>query len=352
MLMISADVLALSSEAAVLVRGGRIQFANSAAESILGENCVGSPVKSVFGLEIAEAQAASFIGDLPIGGVRYIIRVTSMEGVRAVFLTKHESAALINDALIYSLRNCLMGLGVTTEMLRTRAEEAGDAELLAGLASVTHDYYRINRMLSNVTLIRSINDGSLFFVPRPTDLAALLAQLAGTINLISDGPRVIYSGPIELSVSIDPALAENLVLNLISNSLMHAAGCTRVSLRLIEDRERVVISVHDDGCGIAPDKLHFVFDRYRHGFSIADINRGAGLGLTAALAIANLHGGTLLLESRENSGTTVRASFSRNPVPSQQLYAAQEEPERGMRSLLTGLADCLPDRCFSEKYTE
>lgn len=243
MLMISADVLALSSEAAVLLRGGRIQFANSAAKAILGEGCVGSTVKSVFGVEIAEAQAASFIGDLPIGGVRYIIRVTSMEGVRAVFLTKHEeSAALINDALIYSLRNCLMGLGVTTEMLRSRAEEAKDAELLAGLASVTHDYYRINRMLSNVTLIRSINDGSLFFVPRPTDLAALLAQLTDTVNLISDGPRVVYSGPEELTVSIDPALAENLVLNLISNSLTHAAGCTRVSLRLIEDHERVVIS--------------------------------------------------------------------------------------------------------------
>ena len=353
MLMISADVLALSSEAAVLVRGGRIQFANSAAKAILGEGCVGSTVKSVFGVEIAEAQAASFIGDLPIGGVRYIVRVTSMEGVRAVFLTKHEeSAALINDALIYSLRNCLMGLGVTTEMLRTRAEEAKDAELLAGLASVTHDYYRINRMLSNVTLIRSINDGSLFFVPRPTDLAALLVQLADTVNLISDGPRVVYSGPEELTVSIDPTLAENLVLNLISNSLTHAVGCTRVSLRLIEDRERVVISVNDDGCGIAPEKLHFVFDRYRHGFGISDIDHGAGLGLTAALAIANLHGGTLLLESREEVGTTVRASFSRNPVPSQKLYAAQEEPERGMRTLLTGLADCLPDRCFGERYAE
>ena len=133
MLMISADVLALSSEAAVLVRAGRIQFANSAAKAILGEGCVGSTVKSVFGVEIAEAQAASFVGDLPIGGVRYIIRVTSMEGVRAVFLTKHEeSAALINDALIYSLRSCLMGLGVTTEMLRTRAEEARTRSSLRG----------------------------------------------------------------------------------------------------------------------------------------------------------------------------------------------------------------------------
>lgn len=95
-----------------------------------------------------------------------------------------------------------------------------------------------------------------------------------------------------------------------------------------------------------------MFDRYRHGFGISDIDHGAGLGLTAALAIANLHGGTLLLESREGSGTTVRASFSRNPVPTQPLCAAQEESERGMRTLLTGLANCLPDSCFGEKYAE
>ncbi|MEI3085316.1 MAG: ATP-binding protein [Oscillospiraceae bacterium] len=114
-------------------------------------------------------------------------------------------------------------------------------------------------------------------------------------------------------MSIDPALAENLVLNLISNSLTHAAGCPSACVSCIASG--FVISVNDDGCGIAPDKLHFVFDRYRHGFGISDIDHGAGLGLTAALAIANLHGGTLLLESREGSGTTVRASFSRNPVP-------------------------------------
>ena len=48
----------------------------------------------------------------------------------------------------------------------------------------------------------------------------------------------------------------------------------------------------------------------------------------------------------------MRASFSRNPVPTQPLCAAQEEPERGMRLLLTGLADCLPDRCFGERYAE
>ena len=53
MLMISADVLALSSEAAVLVRAGRIQFANSAAKAIFGEGCVGSAVKSVFAISSA-----------------------------------------------------------------------------------------------------------------------------------------------------------------------------------------------------------------------------------------------------------------------------------------------------------
>ena len=141
----------------------------------------------------------------------------------------------------------------------------------------------------------------------------------------------------------------SVVKELVENAI--DAGASAIVVE-IQRGGMGLIRVTDNGCGIAPDKLHFVFDRYRHGFGISDIDHGAGLGLTAALAIANLHGGTLLLESREGSGTTVRASFSRNPVPTQPLCAAQEESERGMRTLLTGLANCLPDSCFGEKYAE
>ena len=59
----------------------------------------------------------------------------------------------------------------------------------------------------------------------------------------------------------------------------------------------------------------------------------------------------MLLESRENSGTTVRASISKR-LGSQYLREPQAPYSDNMKGILTGLADCLPDGCFSEKFMD
>ena len=141
-----------------------------------------------------------------------------------------------------------------------------------------------------------------------------------------------------------------LVMNLLSNALLHARGCTRIVLSLHETRDQAVLSVDDDGCGISPGGLRTVFDRYRHGFDLSGMANGAGLGLTAVREIARVHGGTLLLESREGSGTAVRVSLSRKLSPLVSVQDAGPAWERSYNSILTGLADCLPLSAFSGIY--
>ena len=76
-----------------------------------------------------------------------------------------------------------------------------------------------------------------------------------------------------------------------------------------------------------------------------------GLGLTAARLIAQLHGGTLLLESRQGRGTTLRVSLSRE-ARAAPLHAPEAAPLCETEDLLAGLADCLPEDCFSERYLD
>ena len=79
------------------------------------------------------------------------------------------------------------------------------------------------------------------------------------------------------------------------------------------------------------------------------MSRGAGLGLSAARGIAQLHGGTLLLESRPDQGTLVQVSFSRRSVATRMQM---DSDLCSMRDLLLGLADCLPLSCFEGKYLD
>ncbi len=349
---ISTEILALSGEPALLARGFRVFFANAAARQLLGDDCEGKLLKELLGPALCETQAPSFILDQTIRGHRCNLRVNHIDDCQLIFLRPCGSAPLpLNDALLYFLRSALMNFSVSADLLRVRAEEWGDSLFLKELRSVTHCYYRMLRVLANASLVLSVTDGSVPFAPEEMDLVPFLSDLLDTVGMLC--PGIAFSlrhGEIHPIVA-DKQLVELMVLNLISNCTVHAKGCTRVHLNLMETRENLVLSVDDDGCGIAPEQLGTVFDRYCHGFDVGSMLSGAGLGLTVARSVAQLHKGTLLLESRQNKGTTVRVSLSRH-LSSDRLSSGQSVWESDMQGILAALADSLPDDCYTEHYLD
>jgi signal transduction histidine kinase len=87
--------------------------------------------------------------------------------------------------------------------------------------------------------------------------------------------------------------------NLIANAIKFTAPEGHVSVRLSREGAEAVIVVADDGEGIAPDFLPFVFDRFRQGRSTGGRApvAGLGLGLSIVRAVVELHGGTVLAGS-------------------------------------------------------
>jgi signal transduction histidine kinase len=65
----------------------------------------------------------------------------------------------------------------------------------------------------------------------------------------------------------------------------------------------VQISVSDTGCGIAPEELAKVFERFYRGESVAAENRGAGLGLAITKNLVELHHGRIWVESTPGEGS-------------------------------------------------
>jgi two-component system sensor histidine kinase BaeS len=94
--------------------------------------------------------------------------------------------------------------------------------------------------------------------------------------------------------------------NLVDNAIKFtAAGSVEIRARVTDST--LVIDVRDTGCGIAPDVLEHVFDRF---WQSAHAGRaGAGLGLAIARGIAQAHGGDLAVESTVGRGTTFTATL-------------------------------------------
>lgn len=351
MIQLSAEVLALSGEPALLARGGKILYANDAAGALLGRDVRDESLQKLLGPEVAGMQAPSFVGETELLGKRVLLRIRSMEGMRVVFLSPCVSARqLLGDAFFFALRNELMQLGVCVSLLqnRLRPENAGALNALCG---ISQSLYRVNRTLQNLMIIRGVEDGTLPFQPQALDLVALLRDLIDTVRVMLPAPEIGFKAPESLQILGDAALLQNLALNLLSNCILHAGGCTRIRVTLRCAGEHGILSVDDDGCGIPGDRLHTVLERYRFAGSLTDLQHGPGLGLTAAREVARLHGGTLLLESREGIGTAVRVSFGLMRGIST-LQAPVPAYEQSGETILTGLASCLPPELFDPRTRE
>lgn len=351
MIQLSAEVLALSGEPALLARGGKILFANDAACSLLGADCRDMSLQALLGPEICGMQAPAFAGETEVSGRRVLLRIRTLEGLRVVFLSPCENAPqLVGDAFFFALRNELMQLGIGASLLQSRLRPEDEAAFGA-LRGITQSLYRVNRTLQNLTVIRGVEDATLPFHPQALDLVPLVRDLIDAVGLLSPKPEIGFSAPRSLPVSGDAALLTTLILNLLSNCILHAGGCTRIRVTLHAAGDQAILSVDDDGCGIPGDRLHTVLERYRFADTLQDLQHGSGLGLTAAREIARLHGGTLLLESREGIGTAVRVSIaSARGGPALQTAAPDYAPNGD--AILIGLASCLPPDAFDPQKRE
>jgi signal transduction histidine kinase len=100
--------------------------------------------------------------------------------------------------------------------------------------------------------------------------------------------------------------------NLLDNAWRFTPENGRIEITLFERDTSFKVAVHDNGCGIAPEHLPRVFDRFYRAESSRSSD-GAGLGLALVKSIVDLHGGTATIQSDLGRGTTVTLAFPAVP---------------------------------------
>ncbi len=106
----------------------------------------------------------------------------------------------------------------------------------------------------------------------------------------------------------DEQLLLRAISNLISNALRHTPEYGSIRVGIAQTDSARTFFVFNSGDPIPADELPKVFDRLFRG-EYARTSPGTGLGLTIAKKIAQLHGGTVTIESSETEGTTVRMTI-------------------------------------------
>lgn len=212
--------------------------------------------------------------------------------------------ARINANLVHDMRMPLQLIYSCAQMIQNELEDPGHpaGKYAQMLMTSVRD---LNCMLEN-----ALNEKH----PEPSqfareDLAMRTRELCARCRLSAEskGLKLIFSSNIScLKTALDSEKYTRILMNLISNAMRFTApgGVIRVHLRAMGDFAE--ISVIDNGCGIAPDQLPYIFER-------GQTEGGHGLGLDIAQEYAETMGGTLKAESTPGVGS---AFILRIPVKS------------------------------------
>jgi signal transduction histidine kinase len=123
------------------------------------------------------------------------------------------------------------------------------------------------------------------------------------------GLRLVVEAGEETAMA-DPALLRRAVTNLVTNALKYAPDSGLVTLRADAADGQVIISVRDQGPGIAPtDRAHLFEKFYRGEGATSDRPRGSGLGLAIVRLVADHHGGRTWCESELGVGSVFYLSL-------------------------------------------
>jgi two-component system heavy metal sensor histidine kinase CusS len=116
----------------------------------------------------------------------------------------------------------------------------------------------------------------------------------------------------EGDIHADPMLFGRAVSNLVENALRFTPAGGTIQISIAAGAPHSQISVKDTGCGIPAEHLPRVFDRF-YRIDSSRSPQGAGLGLALVKSIMDLHGGSAVVESEVDRGTTVSVTFPNKP---------------------------------------
>jgi signal transduction histidine kinase len=178
--------------------------------------------------------------------------------------------------------------------------------------------YMIERLVDDLRLLTLAEARQLPFEKTNVNLGKLLQH---TLELFSAEAREkeislsLEMGSGNVQVKVDPQRMEQVIGNLISNSLRYALMGSKVWIRLKESSGVVELYINDNGPGVAEEDLPYLFDRFwRKDKSRTRASGGTGLGLAIAKQLIEAQGGQITANNLPEGGLQVKIIFGNSPA--------------------------------------
>ncbi len=208
--------------------------------------------------------------------------------------------------LAHELRTPIANILGEAQVTLTRDRAPGEYREV--IESTIAECERLSGIVDNLLFVARVDAARESIGRKLFDGRAAVEKIARFYETVAEDRHIAIRCTGEGEIYGDLVLFGRAVSNLVDNALRFTPDGGAIQLSIAARVAHSEVAVSDNGCGIAPEHLPRVFDRFYR----ADSSRssdGAGLGLALVKSIADLHGGSAKIKSEVNRGTVVTIAF-------------------------------------------
>lgn len=206
-------------------------------------------------------------------------------------------------SVTHELRSPLASIGLQAETLLKRDLPKEKQSQI--LSNVLEDTERLNALIGNILLAARIDTAAFTLQTSKRDFSHFVEQLADKISHgVGQNHKFNLKIDKKIEFDFDDVAAHSVIANIIENAAKYSKAETTITVALERKDNRVILTVADEGKGIADDYKQTVFERfYRTGNEETRSTKGTGLGLYIANYLAEMHGWKITISDNTPQGS-------------------------------------------------
>ena len=186
------------------------------------------------------------------------------------------------------------------------------AEYRDVIGSMLEEVDRLTSLVDTLLRLSHGDAGTIRLVRERLDLGDLTSEIVSSLRILAEerSQRLILTAAGPVIVSVDRLVLREAITNVVDNAIKYSPPNSTIEAVVRATDGHAIVSVADEGPGIAPEHRHRIFDRF---FRIDEGRSrdagGSGLGLAIARWAVEVNGGEVTVEQRPNGGALFRISL-------------------------------------------
>jgi heavy metal sensor kinase len=180
------------------------------------------------------------------------------------------------------------------------------AEYKEAMGSMLEEVDRLTNLVDTLLRLSYGDSGTVRLSRVPTDLGQLTRDVVSSLGILAEerGQRLQVDVTDGVSVKVDRLVLREAITNVVANAITYGPHGSTVDARVRSDGRQAILTVADQGPGIAPEHRERIFDRFfRLDEARSRESGGAGLGLAIAKWAVEINGGHISVSAAANGGS-------------------------------------------------